>query len=79
MLNSAAKIINVNEMNSATPENNNKIYDYTLKFLLIGDSDVGKEEIFEFIDRSNQIYQINSNADYHQTSPVSSPVTSGKF
>jgi hypothetical protein len=27
-------------------------YDYTLKFLLVGDNDVGKDEIFQFIDRS---------------------------
>ena len=30
---------------SPTPTSINKTYDYLLKFLLVGDSDVGKEEI----------------------------------
>lgn len=30
---------------SPNPGNTNKQYDYLLKFLLVGDSDVGKEEI----------------------------------
>jgi small GTP-binding protein len=36
----------------ATPSlpNNNKNYEYTLKFLLVGDSDVGKDEILSGLD-----------------------------
>ena len=81
MLNTATsitKIINGNEMNSldcTATANMNKCYDYTLKYIMIGDSDIGKEEIFEFLDRSNQV---NSSNLYDFTSPVTSPQTSAK-
>ena len=35
---------------SPSPSNRNKPYDYLLKFLLVGDSDVGKEEILSGLD-----------------------------
>ncbi len=80
MLNTAAAA-NKNE----TIENimtTKKFYDYTLKYIMIGDSDIGKEEIFEFLDRSNTSNQANSNNNNNSNdSPqITSPQTkSGLF
>lgn len=45
---------NTNDMNSHTSGlMSTKTYDYILKFLLVGDSDVGKDEILNNLDEDN--------------------------
>ena len=47
-------------MQNTATNKNETFYDYTLKYIMIGDSDIGKEEIFEFLDRSNTSNQANN-------------------
>lgn len=54
-------------INNDFNNNNNNAYDYTLKYLMIGDSDVGKDEIFEFIDRSSILFPLNVNQQLNTT------------
>jgi hypothetical protein len=79
MLNTAAAAANKSE----TIENimtTKKFYDYTLKYIMIGDSDIGKEEIFEFLDRSNTSNQANSTNNSTDSPQITSPQTkSGLF
>ena len=45
MLELVMSVMSVVSASSPSPSSKNKSYDYLLKFLLVGDSDVGKEEI----------------------------------
>ena len=79
MLNTAASsvaIINNQNLDEMNLDTNNKSYDYTLRFLLIGDGDVGKNEVFEFLDRSNQVN--SSISSFDQNSPAASPISPTK-
>jgi hypothetical protein len=79
MLNTAASsttIINNQNLDEMNLDTNNKSYDYTLRFLLIGDGDVGKNEVFEFLDRSNQVN--SSMSSFDQISPTASPISPTK-
>ena len=64
-------------MQNTATNKNETFYDYTLKYIMIGDSDIGKEEIFEFLDRSNTSNQANNLylPNDHSNSPQTSPQT----